>query len=609
LRAKGFGTPEEIEVGGICMEFKATRYELIEVAQGKRSADIYLLGGTVINVYSGELLQQNIAIYKDRIAYVGESKSAIGSNTKIIDANGKYISPGYIETHAHPWIVYNPVSLTEKVLPLGTTTIVNDNLFFYLHMGPRGFKQMVFDLDHLPNNQLWLARIVSQADHPGEREWFNSKDVQNLLDLDHVIGTAEVTRWPLLYEGDPFVIDTVEYAKSIGKISDGHTAGASYEKLNAVVAAGVSACHEAITAQESLNRLRLGMWTTLRNSSLRPDLHELIKMITEGKVDTSRIMMTTDGPHPAFIEEQGFVDGLLREAVALGLPPIKAVQMATINAATYLGLGSYIGGIAPGLKADVVTLPDLVNFQPEHVISGGELVAEEGRLSTALPEINWAEYIVKEPFTISSSILSNPDFYRFPIANDSESIPVISFRIAVITKWKDINLPNKDGYADISGHSNLAYAALIDRNGQWVSRGILENFTDRLEGMASTYNTTTELLVIGRNPEAMAQAAMRVREMGGGVAIVEQGESILEIPLPVTGMMTPDPAFSKAVEYQNQLLECVKVRGYPFHDILYTLLFLTCDFLPGLRLVPNGLYDVKTNQVVEPSESILVKNV
>ena len=144
-------------------------------------------------------------------------------------------------------------------------------------MGTDGFKKMVYDLEELPGNLLWLVRIVSQADFPGEREWFATERVKELLQLDQVVGTAEVTRWPLLYQGDPFALEPVRVAKEHGKISDGHTAGCSYDKLNAIVASGIDACHEAITAEEVLDRLRLGMWTTLRNSSLRPDLPELSK--------------------------------------------------------------------------------------------------------------------------------------------------------------------------------------------------------------------------------------------------------------------------------------------------------------------------------------------
>lgn len=573
------------------------RNELVEVAQGKRAADLFIKNGTVINVYSGELLKQNIAVYKDCIAYVGESEVLMNENTLIIDAKGLYVSPGFIETHAHPWVVYNPVSVTAKVLPLGTTTTVNDNLFFYLHMGASGFKQLVEDLNRLPGNFYWLVRLVSQAIYPGEREWFNQKDIMELLSLKDVLGTAEVTRWPLLYNGDPVLLDIIEAAKQMGKVTDGHNAGCSYEKLNSIAASGIGACHEAITAQEALDRLRLGMWTVLRNSSLRPDLPEIIKLITDKKVSTSRILMTTDGPHPSFIEKEGFVDGLVRQAVQLGVPVIEAIQMVTINAATYLKQDQYIGGIAPGKKADLLLLPDLVDFRPDLVISNGEIVAEHGELTIQMPDIDWGKYIPEQPFGFSKETIEDLELYLYP-QTPSHSVPVIYFRSNVITQRKDCELPVKDGFIDLSNQEGLMYATLIHRNGESVTKGILERFAVNLDGMASTFNTTTDLLTIGKNPKAMAKATARVFEMGGGVVIVDGEEIILEIPLQLTGMMTTDASFDKAVEYNEQLLSILQERGFPFHDILYTLLFLTCDFLPGLRLVPFGLYEVKTDKIL-----------
>lgn len=588
------------------MKCKARRTELIEVAQGRRSADVYIKGGTVINVYSGEYLPQNIAVYKDCIAYVGEDESSIGEQTVIIDAEGKYISPGFIETHAHPWVFYNPISQTEKVLPLGTTTTVNDNLFFYLDMGAKGFEELVMDLKQLPGHFLWLIRLISQSDYPGEREWFNQKDVQHLLQLDEVVGTAEITRWPLLYKADPFLLETIEMAKKMGKIVDGHNAGCSFEKLNSIAAAGVSACHEAITAKEAFDRLRLGLWTTLRNSSLRPDLSEIIKLITEGQVSTSRILMTTDGPHPSFIEKEGFVDGLVRQAVELGVSPMTAIQMVTLNAATYLRLDDYIGGIAPGKKADILILPDLVNFRPDIVISNGDIVAEDGQLKVTLPNIDWSKYNLrgKNAFAYPQSVLENADLYRYPHGVDDETVPVVHFLSNVITKRKDMALPSMNGYADISEQEGLVYTALIDRKGNWVTRAILERFAVNLDGMASTYNTTTELLVVGRSPEAMAKAAARVHELGAGIVIVDGDEIILEISLTLTGMMNTEHSFAIAVAQHEELLRTLQERGFPFHDILYTLLFLTCDFLPGLRVIPFGLYDVKKDEITVPSTSL-----
>lgn len=586
------------------MKLLAARNELIEVSKGMRPADLYIKGGTLINVYSGEFLKQNVAVYKDSIAYVGDSEISVGKDTEVIDAEGMYVSPGFIEPHNHPWVIYNPISFAGKVLTLGTTTTVNDNLFFFLHMGAQGVKEMIKDLKELPNTLLWLVRLMSQADYPGEREDFNHPDIWSLLDLDEVVGTAELTRWPLIYNTDPFLLETLDYVKQLKKIVDGHAAGCSYDKLNSLAAAGLNSCHEAITAKEASDRLRLGLWTLLRNSSLRPDLPEIIKLITEGGVSTNRVLITNDGPHPSFIAEEGFMDGLVRNAVSLGIPVMQAVQMVTINAATFLRLDDYIGGIAPGRQADILLLPDLVSFRPETVIAKGKVAAVKGELTAKLPAINWDRYPNRKPFSIAKVLLETPDFYRYPHSSEDESVPVIYSRSTVISKRQDIALPSLDGFADLTGREDLIFGALINREGKWVSRGILSNFASRVDGLATTFNTTTELLVLGRNPRSMARAAARVHELNGGIVLVDGDKIVLEIPLPLTGMMILSHSFEEAVEYQNLFLPAMVDRGYPFHDILYSLLFITCDFLPGLRLTPRGLYDVQTHTILNPAVTL-----
>lgn len=290
-------------------------------------------------------------------------------------------------------------------------------------------------------------------------------------------------------------------------VIDGHTAGCSYEKLNAVAASGVSACHEAITSKEDFDRLRLGLWTTLRNSSLRPDLEEIIKLITESNANTNRLLMTTDGPHPSFIEKEGFMDGLVKKAVELGVSPIQAIQMATLDPASYLRLDDYIGGIAPGRQADILILPNLVDFRPNIVISKGKVVARAGKLIAPLPEIDWNQYVVRTPFGFKKSFLEDLHLYQYPHSDPESPVPVVHFKSNVITARKDMRLPSVNGYIDLTIEKGLLYPALIERNQQWVTKGILERFAVDLDGLASTYNTTTVLLVIGRDLKAMAKAS------------------------------------------------------------------------------------------------------
>ncbi len=374
------------------------RRRLVETARGERPADLFVRDGTVANVYSGELLPGNVAVTDGHIAYVGRSEAALGPDTEVLDAGGKVVAPGYVEAHFHPWVLYNPVSLVEGALPLGTTTIVADNLFFFMEMGPEGFAAMADDLRGLPLDYLWVARLISQAKFPGEEHMFALEKIRGLLERPDVVGTGEVTRWPTLAAGDPALLAGIAAAKAVGKVADGHTGGASEVRLAEVAAAGIDADHEAITREEVLNRLRLGLWTMLRNSSLRRDLPELLRAVTEDGVSTQRLIMTTDGAAPEYLADHGMVDGLLRVAVEEGVSPIQALQMVTVNPATLFRLDDQIGGIAAGRRADLLLLPDLASFRPETVVTRGRIVAQNGRLLAPLPALDWDRYGGQPPF-------------------------------------------------------------------------------------------------------------------------------------------------------------------------------------------------------------------
>lgn len=573
---------------------------LIETARGERPADLFVRGGTIANVYSGELLEGNVAISGGRIAYVGEGERALGPETRVVDASGMVVSPGYLEAHFHPWVLYNPVSLVEGALPLGTTTVVADNLFFYMQMGPDGFSAMADDLRDLPLLYLWMARLTSQARFPGEEEMFALGKVEPLLRRDDVIGTAEVTRWPALAAGEPALISGIRAAKALGKIVDGHTGGASEARLQPVAAAGIDADHEAITSKEVLNRLRLGIWTMLRNSSLRPDLPELLRAVTEHGVDTHRLIMTTDGPAPEFVAENGIVDGLLRTAVECGVPPMQALQMVTINPATLFRIDGQVGGIGIGRRADLLLLPDLESFLPQTVITVGNVVAENGELLASLPDLDWERYGSRPRFDANLD-LADPTLYPLEASGTETETPTLHLRSAVISERRDVPVRVENGLMVPDDQEGLLHAALVDREGAWISRTLVSGFATDLDGLASTYNTTTHLLVLGRRPEAMALAAQRVRELDGGIVVVKGGEVAYEIPLPITGMMSSLP-FAEVVEQNRRLSRAVEEAGYEHHDVLYTLLFLTCDFLPALRLTPLGLLDVKSSEVLAAAE-------
>lgn len=580
----------------------ATRRRLVEVARRREAPDLAVTGGVVANVYSGEWLRWNVEVADGRIAYCGPRKPAIDSGTLVVDAAGRVVAPGYVEAHFHPWALYNPRTVLEVALPRGTTALVADNLPFFLQFGVVGFRRVIDALASQPVHLYWVARVVSQSRFPGEEKLFTTDAVREQLTWPEVVGTAEITRWVDLADGDPHMLASLAAAKEFGKRSDGHTAGASFDRLAATVAAGLSADHEAITAEEALARLRLGLWTMVRHSSLRRDLPEILGGLLDAGVDTSRLILTTDGSGPSHYRECGLLDELLHAAVEAGVEPMQALQMATRNPATFLGLDEEIGGLAPGRRATFQLLPDASTFVPELVVVGGRTVACDGRLVVDLPPVDW-DALGARPIFADPDGFVNPSLYMLRGEGAARTVPVMSYESAVIARREDRVLPVREGFVDLTEERDCVYAALLDRRRTRIARGIVAGLFPGLRGLASSYNTAGQLLVLGRDPRAMAAAAREVAALGGGIAFAEGERIVWSAELDVVGFATSAP-FETAVRIEEELRARAAAAGYPFHDPLYTLLFLVCDFLPDLRLTLDGLIEVKSGAVLELGESL-----
>jgi adenine deaminase len=321
-------------------------------------------------------------------------------------------------------------------------------------------------------------------------------------------------------------------------------------------------------------------------------LPELLRVITEEEIDTSRILFTTDGPAPDAIAENGYLDNLLRMAVEAGVTPMEAIQMATINPATYLHLDDQLGGVAPGRLADLVLLPDLSSFRPRLVIASGKVAAREGELVEPMPGINWESLGLQLKFR-QGPWIEDPALYD---ARLGEDLPLIEFVSDVITRLEESppegELPER-----------YLRAVHLTRDGGRVTRALVSNFAGDLDGFATTATSSTHVLVFGRNPEAMAFAASRVRDLGGGMALVSGGRVEWEAPLPLAGQMSPG-LFEDALSVARELKKRLRDAGYPFSDPLYSLLFLTADFLPGPRLTWSGVLDARRGKLIREAEPL-----
>lgn len=560
--------------------------ELIHVAKGQVKADVYFQGGTVCNVYSGEWIQTNVALKGRRIAYVGQSVSMIGENTRVIDAKGQYLVPGYIEPHAHPFQLYNPFTLAQFALIHGTTVLVNDNLMLYLTMPHERLEEFFREAGEWPVKMMWWARLDPQTSAPETEARFAPEHIRRLLDNPYVVQAGELTAWPRLFTGDDELALNLLQTSYVGKKIEGHLPGASVETLAAMTAAGVTACHEAMTGEEAMRRLRLGLWTVLRYSSLRPDLPVLIRELLPHPMDWSRMMMTTDGSTPPFLEK-GMTDEMVRVAMENGLDPMKAYQLVTIQPATYYGIDSEVGGIGPGRIADLLLLSDPMNPTPLEVWAEGQRASSHGQLQINWKEPDW-EYYGQHPLFAEWRVTKD-DFY---LQEDERQILLCLENPAIIRLQKEYS-ECSDG--DLTG-------ALLSRDGKQIVRATVRGFARHVEGLASSYTASGGYLVIGKKPEAMEQALNRVLQMGGGIVFVEEGQVVFELPLPLSGKMCQRP-IEELIRESKTFEQMLVDRGYPHYDLLYTLLFLSSTHLPEVRFTSQGILHVKTGDILVPAKN------
>lgn len=564
----------------------ATRRALTAVARGEAPADLYVRGGTLLNVYTGELYPANVAVKGERIAYVGRREDMVRPRTRVLDAGGRVLVPGYIDPHVHPANLTTPSALARHVLPLGTTTVVADTLQFWELGGLRGVRAVAAAMTRSPLKFYWMIRVHGQSRTADEPRRFPLGDIAQALAQPWAVGVGEVTRWPDVHDGAPALLARLHLAWRRRQRVEGHTAGAAAEKIAALAAGGFTSDHEPITAAEVLERARHGIAVMLRESSLRPDLMGLLETLKAAPGLASRLMLTADGSMPAFVRDHGFVDNLIRIALERGVPPVDAYRMATLNPAVYFGRDGDIGGIAPGRYADICVLSDLSQPRPETVVARGAVAATGGRLHARVPEPPWDRVFASRAARLAVGWRARAEDFTLPARR---RYPVMRLVSAVITRLEERPLAEGD-----------LLAALVDRRGRWTAPGVVAGFGGGVDGLAATTTTDFNILVLGRSPDSMARAVNRLLALRGGIVLVDGERVAVEVPLPLGGLMSREPLAAVAGA-EDALRAALAARGHAFHDPVFTLLFMAADFLPAVRLTPRGVWDVKRSRVLMPA--------
>lgn len=559
----------------------------LKIVSKELSPDLVLTNATYLHGIFKKWVNGNIWINGDRIIYAGKDMPKIDDSTEVVDVNGKWIVPGYIEPHVHPYQLYNPQQFADYAAQGGTTGFISDNLPLFLSLENEKAFTLLDRMAELPFTFYWWTRFDSQTELVGEDQKFTSKAVGEWLERPDVILGGELTGWPKLLAGDDQMLYWIQKAKISLKKIEGHFPGASEKTLARMKLLGADGDHEAMTVDEVEMRLLHGYGVTLRHSSIRPDLPELLSGIVERELNVfDKLMMTTDGSTPVF-HKDGVMDLCIQIALDAGVPAIDAYMMASYNVARYYNLTSLHGLIATGRYANLNILDSIDNPVPSGVISKGVWLKRDGKKVRSLDDVDWS--VLPE---LDLDFELTDDDFQFSMPFGVEMVN------DVITKPYSVSVDTN--VERLSKDHGESFLMLIDRNGKWRVNTLIKGFATEVDGFASSYTNTGDIVLIGKSRKDMWKAFERVKDLKGGIVLIEGGETVSELPLPIGGIMSDLP-METLMEQETELKKALKERGYEHGDAVYTLLFLMATHLPYVRITQKGIYDVMNKTILFPA--------
>lgn len=566
---------------------------LIDVAMGRENADVVLKGAKILNVFTERLEEHDVAICGGRIAGIG----VYNGNTEI-DLTGKIIVPGFMDGHIHlESTLLTPAQFERAALPRGTTAVMADPHEIGNVAGKDGVDYIMSLCENLSMCVYFnLPSCVPAAPLEESGEVLEAEDLKPYYGDDRVTGLAEVMNSYGVTCGDENLLKKIADAREADKIIDGHAPFLGGKDLCAYAAAGIRSDHECTDEREALDKLARGQWIMIREGTAAKNLRALINLCKPPYSD--RAMFCTDDRHPNDLMSEGHIDSILRKAVAMGVDPITAVKMCTLNTAEYFGLKER-GAVAPGYHADLVVVSDLTDFIVEKVFVEGELVAEDGRMlrdnTSPLPE--------------NDKILHS--FHMQEVRADDLKTPeimhcqrVIGLREHELLTDEIIIQPTLLGRQNngIDIKRDILKAAVFERHHDTghIGVGFITGYGIKSGAIAtSVAHDSHNLIVIGTNDPDIAAAAEAVRKMEGGLAAVKDGKVIGALPLPIAGLMSP-LSIEEVDEKLTALKNAAKELGASDDiDPFMTLSFVSLPVIPKLRLNGKGLIDVIKQQVVD----------
>lgn len=586
---------------------------LVMAAKGELKSDIVITGANLVDVILGDVRERvNVAVWGGHIVRVGyfDIDKYRGDRTLVIDAsNAEAVVPGFIDPHVHiESSLLTPTGFAKAVIPHGTTTVAADPHEIGNVLGVEGVKYFIEESRCVPMRMFLYAPSCvpptkAGLDTPGEV--IDVEGIKELTEYEEVIGLGEVMDFISVTNGDLEYMEKIAAVINAGKIADGHAPQLPSEMLVPYAASWIRGDHESVFLDEALTKLRNGMRVLIREGSAWQDLEELSKLLTFMKISTRYLTFATDDIEVLDLLAEGHMDRVLRRAVSLGIDPITAVQMATLNAAEYLKLDE-VGAIAPGRFADIVILEDFLRFRVRDVIIGGRLVWSRGSFTEGFGEYRYPER-AKRTMNVASA--PRPEDLLIKVPEDAKAARVLAIKAIpgkAITRSEEITAPVINGYLRLP-EGDAAHIAVIERHHATgnIGRGFVTGLGLRVGALAQTIaHDVHNIVTVGKDPADMARAVRELIGLGGGMVAVMAGKVVGRVPLPIAGLVSDEDP-ERVAEMLRGYIEALKGMGANFHAIFMTVALLPLPVIPEVRVTDKGMVNVLEGKIIDPIKEII----
>jgi adenine deaminase len=578
--------------------------KLIQVALGKAPADVVVKGGKLVNVHTREVYETDVAIAGDRIASIGPiPEGAYGPNTRIIDATGLYLAPGFIDAHIH--IESSMLTYTEfakMVVKHGTTAVATDLMEVTIVSGIPGMKEILAESKHTPVKLYYpVPAFMEENGLQTTGSTLKASMMDELLQLPEAVGLAEVLCPPILSES-PASAHMLDMARKLHKTAEGHAPATLDASLNAYASAGINSDHESTHKEEALQKLRVGLHVLMREGSASTDLRPCLKAVTENHVDTRHLSMVSDDIDALHISRCGHLDHKVRIAVEEGVDPVTAIQMVTLNPAESFGIEADCGSIAPGKYADIVLLSSLENCQVESVVSKGELVVENRVLSHEIPAPKYSDAVMNTVKLMKKVTGDDLVLHVDPACTEATCHVIGASKVTLLTEALKAALPVRDGVVQPDVDNDILRIACVERYGKngSIGRSFIKNFGLKKGAIAiSVGHDHHNISVVGSDADDMALAVNRIAELQGGLVLACEGKILAEIALPICGLLSDQDGEVVAGQLAD-LIEKASALGCDVPSPNVTLSFITLIFIPFFGITDQGLFDVIHFKIIDP---------